>query len=267
MAAIVVILCRPFFTLALTIHDPLPHSGRDASIARRPAPFLRYVRRRVHRVFIHGPSCRDQYLSQYLPAPHRDDRVVLTEHGVILSADSDRSPSAGFHALMFGRMERYKGLEVLCRAIEHLVDEGREAPVHLAGAGPELDALEARFRACRGVLVQNGFAAAADLIAMIQSADCVLLPYTSATQSGVLAAAFANGRFVIASRVGGIVDIVEDGVNGILVEPGDPIALACALRSVASDPHLRQRLREGAKRTAIEQLSWGRIASDLVSCY
>lgn len=268
MAAIVVAICRPFLTLALTIHDPVPHSGRDSAIARRLAPFRRYVRRRVHRIFVHGPSCRDQYLLHYLPHPHRDARVALTEHGVILAGEADGSPpEPGFHALMFGRMERYKGLGVLCDAVDRLAADGYDLPLHLAGSGPELDALEPRFRRHPSVRVDKRFVAAADLVAMIRAADCVVLPYTGATQSGVLVGAFGNGRFVIASRVGGIADIVEDGVNGLLVPPADPGALAAALRAVAADEGLRARLREGARRTAAERLSWSRIAAGMILDY
>ena len=268
MAAIVATICRPFLTLALTIHDPVPHSGRDSAIARQLAPVRRYVRRRVHRIFVHGPSCRDQYRLQYLPPPHRDERVALTEHGVILAGEAEGPPPGrDFQALMFGRMERYKGLGILCDAIERLSAEGCELPLHLAGAGPELDSLEARFRRHPAVRVDRRFVAAADLVAMIRAADCIVLPYTGATQSGVLAAAFGNGRFVVASRVGGIADIVEDGVNGLLVPPGDAKALARALRTVAADEGLRARLREGARRTAAERLSWSSIAARVLADY
>ena len=164
-------------------------------------------------------------------------------------------------------MESYKGLGILCKAVEQLAVEGFDLPLHLAGSGPELDALEARFRSRPNVRVDKRFIAAADLITMIRSADCVVLPYTSATQSGVLAAAFGNARFVIASRVGGIADIVEDGVNGLLVPPGDAGALARALHAVAADEGLRTRLREGARRTAAERLSWSRIAAGMIADY
>jgi glycosyltransferase involved in cell wall biosynthesis len=267
MAALLVLVCRPFVTIALTIHDPVPHGGRDARVARRLAVFRRYTRRRVHRIFVHGPTCRAQYLTQYLPAPHHDPRIALTEHGVILSGQKESAPRAPFQALMFGRMETYKGLAVLCRATAILASEGHAIALRIAGAGPELDVLEAEFQAYPSVTVENRFVAAADLVAMIQDADCVLLPYTSATQSGVLAAAFGNGRFVIASKVGGIVDVVDDGVNGLLIEPGDARALAHALHAVATDAPLRNRLREGARRTALERLSWSRIAADLIACY
>jgi glycosyltransferase involved in cell wall biosynthesis len=205
-----------------------------------------------------------------LAHPHRDDRVRLTEHGTILVGEpvvEPAAPDAGFSALMFGRMEAYKGLDVLLAATRKLADGGISYGLDLAGSGPELDRLAPEFRTLPGVRVEQGYISSADLIGKMHAADCVVLPYLSATQSGVLAAAMGNGRFVIASRVGGIPDLVEHGKNGLLVEPGDAEGLAEALRSVATDQALRQRLRDGARQTAADRLGWQTIAHRMVLDY
>lgn len=270
MTATTITVASPFIRTALTIHDAVPHSGRDAAIARRLAPVRRFARRRAGRLFLHGDRCRAQYLDEYLPAPHRDDRVRLTEHGVILAsepADGVAVQDAGFSALMFGRMEAYKGLDVLLAATRELAVLGVPFRLDLAGSGPELERLAPEFATLPGVRVEQGYISSATLIETMQAVDCVVLPYLSATQSGVLAAAIGNGRFVIASRVGGLPDLVEHGVNGLLVEPGDPQELAQALRSVATDAALRTRLREGARRTASDRLAWERIADRMIEDY
>jgi rhamnosyl/mannosyltransferase len=66
----------------------------------------------------------------------------------------------------------------------------------------------------------------------------------------VVVEAFCRGRGVVGSRVGGIPDLVEDGRNGILVEPGDPDALAEALARVLTDHELAERLGAGAAASA-----------------
>lgn len=145
--------------------------------------------------------------------------------------------------------------------------EGLPFELSIAGHGPELDRLQARFGRLPEVTIHDGFVPPRQVMASIQSADCVMLPYLSATQSGVLAAAFAGRRYVIASQTGGIPDVVEHGGNGLLVSPGDPQALADAVRQLAHDPVLRLRLREGAEATATGKLDWNRIASELVKVF
>ncbi|WP_342359350.1 glycosyltransferase family 4 protein [Terrarubrum flagellatum] len=265
ICAVIAALFRPFCTIALTVHDPTPHDGRDAAIAQRLHRFRAFVRRSAHVVFVHGRHCYDEYVAAYtLPG----QKVVVTEHGVILAGDQTRAETPPpLRVLSFGRMEKYKGVDVLCEAAEMLSAEGLDFRLRIAGRGPELDQFEERFTKLREVSVANAFIPAAALIKEIEESDCVVLPYLSATQSGVLAAAFANGRFVIASRVGGIPDVVDDKNNGLLVPPNDPKALADAIRLVANDAELRRRLKAGASDIAKGRLNWGNIARDLLAAY
>lgn len=257
---------RPFCKLALTVHDPQPHAGRDTATERRLSRFRAFIRRNVHTVFVHGAFCRDQYQAiEAVAGP----RIAMTEHGIILAGPPAATAEHGgpLRILSFGRMEQYKGVDILCEAAEQLERAGTNVALHIAGRGPELDRFQARFNALPHVEVRNAFIPARELIAAIQGAQCVVLPYLEATQSGVLAAAFANGRFVIASRVGGIPDVVEHMVNGILVEPGDAKALAAAIDLAAGTPDLRRKLQEGARQTALNRLDWNRIAKKLMKDY
>jgi glycosyltransferase involved in cell wall biosynthesis len=77
----------------------------------------------------------------------------------------------------------------------------------------------------------------------------------------------AYGRPVVATRVGGLLDAVEDGVTGVLVEPGDPGALRAALDELLADPDLRRRLGEAGRRRVIERLGWAPQLDALVAAY
>jgi len=76
-----------------------------------------------------------------------------------------------------------------------------------------------------------------------------------------------HGTPVIASRIGGIPDIVEDGVSGLLVPPGDADALAAAVRRVRDDPALARRLGEAGRRRLREQFSWQAIVQRWLNLY
>lgn len=266
-AAATLTAARPFARTAITIHDPVPHVGRDWRVAARLAQLRRYARRRVHRLFLHGPACAEQYRLGYLASAAPDPRVRLTRHGALLQGSVASLPPERFGAVMIGRMEAYKGLEILVEALERLADAGQRVAIEIAGAGPELDRLQPRLAALPDVTTTNRYIPACELIDRIAASDCVLLPYLEASQSGVLAAAFANRRFVIASAVGGIVDLVADGENGLLVPPGDAAALAAAITRVAGDAALRERLRAGAGKTLDAQLGWDEIAAGLLADY
>ena len=83
----------------------------------------------------------------------------------------------------------------------------------------------------------------------------------------VLLEAMSCGKPVIASEVGGITDIVVDGENGLLVPPGDPNALAVAIRKLAKDRKLRRELGRFGRKTVDEKFNWDRIVGDLIKLY
>jgi glycosyltransferase involved in cell wall biosynthesis len=256
--------------VVLTVHDPVPHEGRDYREDNRSRFLALCLRRIADGVVVHGSYCRNLYLRHSWSS---SQRVFSSHHGVILqphririrAADLDREEIRPARFLMFGRMEAYKGLDVLSKAIVEQVLNDVLFELVIAGSGPELDRLESTLSDVPGVNVRNHYIPPKELIAELERADCVLLPYTSATQSGVLAAAFGAGCFVIASDVGGLSDVVIEGKNGFLIYPRDEGALAIAMARIARDARLREELSRGAIHMAESALSWDNIASQMAT--
>jgi glycosyltransferase involved in cell wall biosynthesis len=153
--------------------------------------------------------------------------------------------------LFVGVLERYKAVDVLADAWRRAAPRVPDASLHLVGRGTmtgvpaELAAaLPDRTRWTES-LTTAGVAGALD------EATVLVLPSRSEGLGRIVVEAFCRGRGVVASRVGGIPDIVGDGETGVLVEPGDPAALADALVRVLSDPALAARLGAAA-RAAVE---------------
>ena len=77
----------------------------------------------------------------------------------------------------------------------------------------------------------------------------------------------AHGKPVVASRVGGLLDLVVDGETGLVVEPGDIPGLRDALERLLDDRELRLRLGEAGRERAIERFAWPHVTAELIRAY
>ena len=112
-----------------------------------------------------------------------------------------------------------------------------------------------------------GFVPHAELGPLYERAAVVACPSQREGFGVVCAEAMAYGRPVVASAVGGLLDLVVDEETGLLVPPGDVGALRKALRRLLADEELRARLGANARRRAEETLSWERVTDRTLAAY
>jgi glycosyltransferase involved in cell wall biosynthesis len=172
-------------------------------------------------------------------SPSRFLRDLMTEGGWTRTpidvlplgvALSDRVRTPGDYALYAGRLSPEKGVDVFLRAARRA-----GVPAVVAGDGPIGAALRDEFPDARFV----GHVDSAEVTELLDCALVSVVPSVSLENSplGVLEAMGA-GVPVIASNVGGVPELVEDGVEGLLIAPGDETALESALRRIAADTSL-----------------------------
>jgi len=245
----------------LTVHDPVTHTGDDSALPRWMEALRRFGRWLADNVAVHGKFCKNQFLQA---EPHWTKGIIEISHGVVMVPETlaDPEPST---LLMFGRMQAYKGLDIFAESLELLKSRGLCFRAIVAGRGPSLDALEKRIASIGNVEVINRYIRREEAERLYQRASVIVMPYRDATQSGVVAAAFGAHRTVIASSVGGIPDVVVDGKNGLLVEPGSPVALADAIQRVLKDRALLDHLTLGATRSGSDELNWDKIGAELAT--
>ena len=179
------------------------------------------------------------------------EKIAVVPNGLDLPAP----PFArGGRVLVVGRLIRDKGVDVALEAAA-----GLQAPVTIAGDGPERARLEAQTLKLGLDARFEGNVGRERLDRLYREAACVVL----ASRRGeglpnVLLEAFGYARPVVATPVSGVRDLVTDGVNGLLVPPGDEGALRGALARLFEERGLAERLG-GAARGSAERFAWDRV--------
>lgn len=158
--------------------------------------------------------------------------------------------------LFVGAIGRLKGERDLLAALASMRRDGREFSVSILGYGAGTLAGECRELGISDTVEHLGPVALADRVAFYKEADVFVLPtYAEAMPMSVIEA-MAAGLAIVTTRVGGIPEIIEHGVNGLLVEPGDPNELAERIAELCNDPELRLRLGDRAREDAARDLDF-----------
>ncbi len=172
-----------------------------------------------------------------------------------IAAERRRQGDPELSLLAFGAIRPYKGIDLALDALAELARRRPTLRARLTVAGVFWDGGEELRRrvAALGiddrVELRDGFVSNEDAALLFAAADASLLPYRSASQSGVVQLSFAYGRPVIATAVGGLVEAVRDGADGILCPAGDVGALCAAIERMAQD---RGPLAAGVRSAARE---------------
>lgn len=167
--------------------------------------------------------------------------------------------------LFFGYIRRYKGLDVLLEAMP-AIHAATGARLMVLGEFYEDRAYYDRIVQEKGiaqlVTMTGDYVPTEHAGCVFSAADLVVLPYRSATQSGIVQIAVQLERPVLCTRVGGLEEMVHDGATGILVPPEDPAAIVEAVRRYY-DEAMEPRLAAGT-RDVKAALGWDRLASTIV---
>jgi D-inositol-3-phosphate glycosyltransferase len=263
--AIAALARRAGVEVVFVCHNVLPHESSPVDRA-----LARLAFRGASRFVVQAQAERDR-LEQLVPGasvavcPH-PAYDVLAEGGhrehpaearTVLGLSSSRA------LLFFGLIRPYKGLDVLIDAMALLPKRLRDVELLVAGEcyGDEeiYRGQVARLGLGDRVRLELRYVANEEIPTLMCAADAVVLPYRHATQSGVAQVAFAAGRPVITTAVGGLPDVVHDGENGLLVPPADPQALAAAIARFY-DEGLAAALAAGARASAATN-GWAALAA------
>lgn len=191
---------------------------------------------------------------------------IYSRHGVIHSPstiDLDRIAANRKKLLFFCRIEKYKGIEVLIDAFRIARRSNSHLSLDIVGHGPLASKTKSDI-AELNIELRNQWISDDDLREIFASYGVMIMPYLSATQSGVAAVALANGLPSIGTNVGALPEQIIHGRNGLIVPPGDVNALASAMVAISTDYMLAHKMAEEACLIASTLYSWERIGSELL---
>jgi glycosyltransferase involved in cell wall biosynthesis len=157
-------------------------------------------------------------------------------------------------ALFVGVLEPYKNVDGLAAAWRLAAPRLPGARLHIVGRGTRTDVVRALVEELPAQTSWQERLPADGIVRALDEATVLVLPSRSEGMGRVLIEAFCRGRGVVGTRAGSIPDLVEDDVNGLLVEPGDDGALADAIVRALSEPGLAERLGDAARGRAAEWL-------------
>jgi len=171
--------------------------------------------------------------------------------------------------LCVGRLVPQKGIEYFIRAIPSIAKRYPEAKFIIVGEGWSRDILEAEARASGhgGKIQFTGFASDQEVINLMTSADVLVVPSVYEPFGIVALEGMASGVPVVASKVGGLSEVIEHDRTGLFVYPKSPESIAWGIDRILSDPDHAKWLTENAKEKLHKAYSWEAVAMKTVEVY
>lgn len=165
--------------------------------------------------------------------------------------------------LFYGYLQPYKGLDLLAKAMHELKDDYDKFNLIVAGGG--IDNNIPYFISLPNCNVINRFLSNEEMMKLNKIATAVLLPYKTASQSGIVTNTYLYGKPIIGTNVGALSETINNRENGLLVESGDYKGFAFAMKCIMTDSNLYKRLCQGALNFGNgDEFDWNTIAKNTI---
>jgi len=246
-----------------TIHDYIPHSGVEK---KSPILINRILTKLSYQFILHSKKLCSEFIKFYKVSPKRVNAIYNGPLDIYTAYKKEETKESFFTVLFFGKISKYKGISYLIKASEDIKKVVPEIKIIIAGKGDlgiDKDKLDKKV-----FIIDNDYIDMHTLAKYIQKSNVVVLPYIDATQSAVLMAAYAFNKPVVATNVGGIPELVDDSVTGILVPPRNSQKLAEAIIYFLKNPDKRKEISENIQRKFSDgEFGWDVITEKLIDVY
>ena len=248
-----------------TFHSNVGRERTSSLWFRLAVPMIRPVWNRIARRIAVSEAARQSVCSRM-----GDGNLAIVPNGVDVGRFANAAPAqlpAGRHLLFVGRLEERKGFPIAVDAFAQLARAYADLRLLVIGDGSERDAVDRLDADVRARVDMLGRVDDDRLASYLKAADVYLGPATGGESFGiVLAEAMAAGKPIVASDIDGYRDVARDGLEALLVAPGDAGALVTAVREVLDDPRLAQSLGEAGAGRA-HDFDWDTVSQRVLDIY
>jgi len=241
-------------------------SRRDVSIPER-TPAQRQLQglayRCAHRVVTNARAAASKLVEEGVPS----QKIELIGNGIDVSRYAVTTAMDGRTVTTVAHLRPGKGIDVLLRAAALLLVRMPELTCRIAGDGTERPGLE---KLCAALDISQRvqfLGHTPNVPALLADSGVFAFPSLMEASPNAVIEAMAAGLAIAASNAGGIPEVVSDGRNGLLVPPGDPVALADALSRLLTDPDLCRRLGAAARETIARRFSFDQMVGGFERLY
>ena len=249
--------------LVFTVHDPLPHPGEETFVRNMADRFVRYI---GDHFIVHAKSLKNQMIDIHHLEPDNIHVVPIGNYNFNKDETCNHFIDQN-NILFFGRIQDYKGIEYLIAAEPIISKSMDNFTITIAGTGKSLDPYLEKIENRKRFVIINRHISERELKSLLKSASFIVLPYTEASQSGIIPLAYSYRKPVITTDVGGLSEVVDDGITGKIVPPRDTYKLAEAICMMLNDRDLTRQMGENAYQKQKTDLSWDLIAQKTIEVY
>jgi alpha-maltose-1-phosphate synthase len=267
LLGILLYLIKNKYPIVYTEHDPEFHYGEKFLVKLNQGMASKLLRKSSKAIIVHGENLKKILVTNGI----REKKIWVIPHGDFSFYEqwSTETKTEEKTILFFGSIQAYKGLDYLIQAVAIILPLLPDLRVIIAGNGDfsryskiiDENNLHSHFE------IHNRFIPDEEVSQFFQRSSIVILPYVNASQSGIIPIAYSFKKPVIATNVGSIPEILDNGINGLIIPPRDSNALATAIFELLTNNQLRKEMGENAYNKMKIFYNWDIIAKKTLTGY
>jgi glycosyltransferase involved in cell wall biosynthesis len=252
-----------------TLHEVISHEGETSLSSKW---ILKLLIKNSTPIIFHSDISRQRFVDFRNTVSNKEvksDHLAMIRFGLFetyycfSNGGDNKKISDTINIVNFGRIVPSKGIHFLLDAVKILQ---KKYPIHVTIAGrgePYFD-----FKGINSYDFINRFISNEEIVSLIEESDMVVMPYTSASQSGIPMTAYAFNKPIVATNIAGLKEVIDDSKTGIIVNNLNAENLAAAMETLIINPDLKEKMSTNIKeKYSVGEFSWPFIAAETISFY